>query len=182
MKKLADVADAELTWVQPSMRKQAYELRAGDEVVATLAWQRGSLADALADDRHWTFKRAGFWQPRVTARVAGSDTDIAVFRPAWMGGGTLELAGGKVLRFSAANFWHSQWVWQEPGTDTPLVHFKSQPGLLKTGGQVEITPAARTLPELALLVLLGWYLLILFAHDAAAASAASTAAVVASTS
>lgn len=180
MKKLADVAGTDLTWVQTSIRKQAFELRAGDEVVATLAWQRGSLADALADDRHWTFKRAGFWQPRVTARMAGSDTDVAIFRPTWMGGGTLELAGGKVLRFSAANFWHSQWVWQEPGTKTELVHFKSQPGLLKTGGQVEITPEGKPLAELSLLVLLGWYLLILFAQDSAAASAGSTAAIVAS--
>jgi hypothetical protein len=177
VRKLADVAAEELLWVQPSVRKQAYELRAGTDVVATLTWQRGSLADAEADDHHWTFKRAGFWQPRVTVRVAGSDTDVAIFRPAWMGGGTLELAGGKVLRFSAANFWHSQWNWQEPRTESALVHFKSQQGLLKTGGRVEITPTARTIPELPLLVLLGWYLLILFAQDA---SAASTAAVVAS--
>jgi len=55
-------------------------LRAGDDLVATLRFQRGSLADAEAEGHHWTFKRQGFWQPRVTVRLAGSDADVAVFR------------------------------------------------------------------------------------------------------
>lgn len=62
---------------------------------------------------------------------------------------------------------------------TPLVHFKSQAGLMKMEGQVDIEPAASALAELPLLAVLGWYLLILFARDAAAAG--STAAVVAAT-
>jgi hypothetical protein len=44
MKPISEVADQELLWVQPSIRKQAFELRAGDEVVATLVFQRGTLA------------------------------------------------------------------------------------------------------------------------------------------
>jgi hypothetical protein len=86
--------------------------------------QRGSLANAGSADGDWTFKRSGFWNPRVTARVAGSDTDIAVFRPRWMGGGTLELPDGRAKE--------------------PLIRFKGRHRLMKAKGQVEAAPEAAT--------------------------------------
>lgn len=158
--------------------KQAFELRVSDEVVATLQFQRASLAAGETAEEQWTFKREGFWHPQVTVRVAGSDANVAVFKPAWTGGGTLELPQGRLLRFGAANFWHSQWDWSDPESK-PLVHFKSHAGLLKMEGEVGIEPEAATQSDLPLLVVLGWYLLILFARDSAAASAGSTAAIVA---
>jgi hypothetical protein len=171
MRSIAEVAGSELLWVQPSMMHQAFELRAGDEVVATLAFQRSSLATAQTAEQSWTFKREGFWHPHVTARVADSDQNLAVFRPHWMGGGTLDLGDAGQLRFGAANFWHTQWDWQT-SQGKSLVHFKSQHGFLKSGAQVEIEPDEATNPDLPLLVVLGWYLLVLFARDAAAASSA----------
>ena len=154
--------------------QQAFELRAADEVAATLRFERASLARGETADQQWTFKREGFWHPQVTIRVPDSDVNVAVFRPAWTGGGTLELPGQN-LRFGAANFWHSQWDWLD-ATDKPLVHFKSRAGLLKMDGQVDIETDAASLPELPLLVVLGWYLLILFARDSAAAGGAAAAA------
>jgi hypothetical protein len=175
---IAEVAGQELVWVQPARLKQSFELRATDEAVATLQFQRASLANGEAAQQQWTFKREGFWHPQVTIRVAGSDTNMAVFKPAWTGGGTLELSQGRLLRFGAANFWHSQWDWSDPAGN-PLVHFKSHAGVLKTEGEVGIETAAVGLAELSLLVVLGWYLLILFARDSAAAAGASVAVVAA---
>ncbi len=178
MRPLSEVAGEELLWVQPAARKRVHELRASDEVVATLSFQRGSLADAIAADGHWTFKRQGFWHPRVTARVAGSETDLAQFRPHWMGGGTLESPDGRTTRLTSANLWQTEWVWQE--SDLALIRFKGRHGMLKANGSVAIVPEALSRPDLALLVLLGWYLILLYAEDAAAASAGATVAVVAS--
>jgi hypothetical protein len=149
-------------------------LRAGDDVVATLRFQRGSLADAEAEGHHWTFKRQGFWQPRVTVRVPGSDADVAVFRPHWAGGGTLDFADGGSVRLSSANFWQSEWVWQEK--DQPLMLFKGRHGIVKAKGAVEILPGAAGRPDPPLLVLLGWYLILLHADDTAAATAGATVA------
>jgi hypothetical protein len=101
---ISEAAGEELLWIQPAARRREHELHARDDVVATLRFQRGSLADAEAEGHHWTFKRQGFWQPRVSVRVPGSDADVAVFRPHWAGGGTLEFADGRTLRFSSANF------------------------------------------------------------------------------
>lgn len=174
MRHVSDVADRELTWIQPSARKRDYELRAGEEVIITLHWEKGwgSLATAASGGGRWTLKRAGFWHPHVTVRVAGSETDSAVFRAAWTGSGTLELSPTRQLRWASANFWHSQWTWQQ-ADGTPLVHFKAKAGLTKIQGGVDVEAAALTLPELDLLVPLGWYLLVLYHQDSAAVAASA---------
>jgi hypothetical protein len=173
---ISETAGQELLWIQPAARKRDHELRAGDDIVATLGFQRGSLADAEAAGAHWTFKRQGFWHPRVTVRVAGSDSDLAIFHPRWVGGGALEFPDGRVVRLSSANFWQSEWVWQD--NEKPLIRFKGRHGFIKARGAVEIRPEAVASPDLAMLVLLGWYLILLHAEDSAAASSAASAAAV----
>ena len=172
-------AGQDLKWVQRSARKPAYELRSGEEVIGSLVWQRSSLAVGEMADRRWTIKREGFWHPRVTVRLADSELNTAVFHPSWSGGGIVELTSGRVLRFHAANLWRSKWEWQETEAEA-LVRFKSRRGFSKSGADVEITPAAAGFPELSLLAMLGWYLLVLRDRDSAASG--STAAVVAATS
>jgi hypothetical protein len=179
VKTIKDVALGGLVWVQPARLKQEFELHGGDELVGSLRWERASLATGETENQSWTFKREGFWHPRVTVRVAGSDDNIATFQPGWAGGGTLFLGGGAQLRFAAANFWRSQWDWLD-AQDQPVVQFKSRHGLLKVEGQVEIEPGGIELPDLPLLVVLGWYLLVLFARDAAAASSVASTAVITS--
>src|ERR1700716_253013 len=177
MRLISQVAGEELLWLPPAAPRREHELRGGPAVAAPRRFQRGSLADAEAEGQHWTFKRQGFWQPRVTVRVPGSDADVAVFRPRWAGGGTLEFADGRTAQLRFANFWQSQWVWQEK--DQPLILFKGRHGLVKARGAVEIQPGDASRPDAPLLVLLGWYLILLHADDTAAAS---TAAAVAATS
>lgn len=200
MRLIQEAADQELLWRQPSMMKQEYELRAGDEVLATLRWQKtfGSLALAETAEASWTFKRSGFWRPRVTARPAGSEDDIATFEPKWDGSGTLTTAGSRHFRLVNANFWRSEWAWRDAG-DAPLVRFLNKQ-VFRTESQVVLSPEAASLPETAqlddvyqpvpperlappsaalaelpLLVTLGWYLLVLMAQDSAAATATTAA-------
>src|SRR3982074_509051 len=111
MRTIREVSAQELLWAQPSRMKQAFELRAGDEVVVTLQWARASLATGETAEQKWTFKREGFWHPRITVRAPGSDENVALFNPNWAGGGTLELPEGRAFHFGAANFWRSQWDW-----------------------------------------------------------------------
>ena len=94
-----------------------YELRAGQQLLATLRWQRKTLAEAESADARWTFKREVFWHPQVTIRTAGSDENAA------------------------------------------------------RGQQA---------PGLGLLVVLGWYLILLYARDSAVASAISAGVVASS--
>jgi hypothetical protein len=164
-------AGQDLKWVQRSARKQAYELRAGEEAIGSLVWQRSSLAVGEVADLRWTIRREGFWHPRVTVRVQGSQLNTLVFQPNWRGGGVIEFTRGRILRFQAANLWHTDWDWQEAQGE-PLVRFRSRPGLFKSGADVEITPAAGGFPELSLLAVLGWYMIVLGAQDSAVGSSA----------
>jgi hypothetical protein len=166
MRSIDQVTSRDLVWVRPSSKARAYELRAQEDVIATLRWQKGTLAEATAaDGDHWTFKRAGFWHPRVTVRAAGSEVDLAVFRASWTGSGVLELPPGRAFHWSAVNFWRSRWAWHD-ADGQPLALFKSSGhGRTPAMGRVEIAPAAAAIPELTLLLLLGWYLMVLRIQD-----------------
>jgi hypothetical protein len=172
MQPINTVAGQELIWTRVSKSPLVYELRAGDITVAALRWQHGSLAEAETADGQWTFKRAGFWHPRVTVRVPGSDADVALFAANWHGGGSLHLAAERQFAWSAANFWHSQWAWKD-AAGLPLMTFTSKRGTAPAEGQAEVALAALDLPELSLLAPLGWYLLLLQARDDQAATVAA---------
>ena len=158
MRSIDDVITQELTWTRAGALQRTYELRAGAEVVATVRCAQwwGAHAVVEAGDSHWTFRRVGFWHPRVTVRVVGSETDLATFHARGMGRGMLDLSPTRRFQWGPTRFWHRTWAWRQID-GTPLVHFKIY-GLIKIEGTVEVGPAA-ALPELDLLVPLGWYLL-----------------------
>ena len=121
MKKIAGVIGRELEWVQPSAWKMEYELRAGDELIATLRFRSsfGSFGTGESADGCWTFKRVGFWQTRVTIRGCGSDMDIAMFKNnTWSGGGTLELPDGRKV-LATTNLWQTNFASCENQSEFP---------------------------------------------------------------
>jgi hypothetical protein len=197
MRLIQEAADQELIWRQPSAMKQHYELRAGDEVLATLRWEKnwGSLATARTAEGAWTFKRAGFWQQRVAVWPAGEAREVATFTPKWTGDGALVVAGGRTFRWAGKGFWGLEKFWQAGEDTPPLVGFKHQ-GAIRTEARVVLSPAAAVLPEtvqlddlyrplppeamappsaplaeLPLLVTLGFYLMVLEVMDSAAVAA-----------
>lgn len=199
MRLIQEAADRELFWRQPSAMKSAYELRAGEETLATLTWRSmgGSLATARTAEGAWTFKRSGFWQQRVTARPLDSEREVATFKPEWTGNGTLTLEGGRVYRWVSTGFWRQRSTWQG-AHEAEIVGFSDASGF-KTEGKVELSVVAAALPETAqlddlysplapealappsaplaelpLLVTLGWYLIVLAAQDAAGATVAAS--------
>jgi len=103
-----------------------YELRAGDELVATTRFRSsfGSFAEAESAEGRWTFKRVGFWRTKATIRVSDSDVDLATFKNnTWSGGGTLETRDGQVLR-ATTNFWQTALDFETEDGQT-LIRFKT---------------------------------------------------------
>ena len=123
----------ELLWKQPSARREEYELRAGDEVLATLRWPKswGSLAEAEVAEGRWTFKRVGFWRTRGTLRVAGDEDDIGTLEARWTGNGTLTLASGESYGWESTNLWGTRYGWSD-SRGTELVRFGD--GITPKGG------------------------------------------------
>ena len=180
MKPISRIESSVLHWVQPKALQRSFELYEGQEKVATLEWQKtfGSLALAETATDRWTLKRSGFLRPRVTARVEGSDQDVALFIPSWTGSGAVEFPNGRVLQWKPLNFWCTKWVFTG-AQEEPLVQFSHEgEGLkdfFKTQARVELGKNARHMDELPLLVVLGLYLIILHQDDASAVAAATAA-------
>jgi hypothetical protein len=158
MKSIRELSGEKLIWSQKS-GSQEFELRGGDELIATLRWQKpaGSLAVGVSAEGRWTLKRAGFFTPVITARRAGSDVDLAVFNPAR---GVLDYTGNRRFRWVTKGFFHSEYSFvTEDGR--PIVTFKPTNDLVAGRGQMEIGRATTPDLELSLLALLGWYFIVL---------------------
>lgn len=170
---ICQVTEQDLLWTRPRTFKREYELRAGDELLSTLRWQKAcsSLARAESVGGSWTFKRSGCFSQTVTARVSGSEADAAVFRPGWWSGGTLLFSDGRCYRWLHTSFWRSEWAFVEEG-DQSLIHFKSRFAFWTQAAEVKVVPGTVTVPDLFLLIALGWYLMLLQSEDAAGAAAA----------
>jgi hypothetical protein len=173
MRSIREVAEHTLRWAQPGALSREYELRAGDEVLATLRWQKtfGSLALAEAADGTWTFKRSGFLRPKVTVRAPGSEAEVAVFKPSWGGEGTLRFSEGRGYQWVNTSFWRSEWAFTNEAGE-PLIHFKPEVAFFKQAAEVKVEPRAVTASDLPLLTVLGWYLMLLLSEDAGAAAGA----------
>jgi hypothetical protein len=162
-------SDHHLTWVHPTPQTREFELRAGDDAVGTLAWESGTGSRAVAgtSEGNFSLKRLGFLHPHVTVRHAGEDLNVARFDPNLAGGGVVHFAEGRQYRW-ATNFWLSQWSWVD-SAGNHVVSFKRHFSQDKREGDVELRSAGGEIPHAALLVILGWYLIILMAEDHAAA-------------
>lgn len=156
-----------LTWVHPNTAQREYALRAGDDTLATLTWEKGhgSLATARTANAECTFKRIGFFQPHITARLKNTNSDVARFELGAGGGGVIHLANGHIFRW-ASNLWRSEWAWVN-AAGVHGIRFRRDFAMDKIEGTVELIPKALPDREVPLLVCLGWYIVILLAEDAA---------------
>lgn len=163
MKKI--VAGAELTWTHPEPERRSYELRSGSELMARLSWttEAGSLAEGTTDDGVWTFKRAGFLKPRVTVRSIDQGRDVAIFEANPAGGGLLQLLDGHFYNWRT-NFWRAEFAWIAANGKAVVESTRSFSVDGKTEGRARIAATELDSNQLSLLVLLGWYLVMMSAE------------------
>ena len=177
MKPLSELGGAELYWMQPTLKRN-FELRAEDDLYATLMFETtfGSLATAKSAAGTWTFKRVGFFKPRVTVRVQGEENNLMVYYPERAGAeGVLEFTDGETYVWKLANFWATQY--QIVNTENrPLISYTSKinnlTDLIKDQARVDIAPEAQDNDKLALLLQIGWYLIVLQQEDVMATATA----------
>jgi hypothetical protein len=163
MRTINSVASEELRWIKPTSELPYELLSADDEVVGQLQLDRAWRGDSDTAGQRWTFRRGGFWRQHVTVRVPGSELNIAVFYSSWKKGGTLELEGGRKLRLCLPTLLKWQWTWRD-SQGNPLVHLKEP--LLASDCRVTIEKDAAESPDVPLLVVRGWYLLVVWAREA----------------
>jgi len=174
MDKIASFIGLPLQWSRPSLLKPQYELKSGEDLVATLRFRSiwGTFATAQSEEGCWTFKRVGFWQTRATIRPCDSEEEIAMFRNnTWSGGGTLLFPDGRQY-LASTNFWQTQCEFKTEGGES-LIHYRNR-GVFRSSAEVTILPKAQDLAELPWMVMLGWYLILMMQSDSAASAAATS--------
>jgi hypothetical protein len=172
MKAISRIASPTLRWAPVGRR--SYQLQGGEELAATLDWAaaRGSLATGEAADGSWTFKRAGFLRPRVTVRVKGGRTDLALLHSIRSRESRLDFADGRRFAWGPTRARRREMAFFDPA-GAVVVAFLIRVKLFKHYAEVEIGPDKRDLPELSLLALLGWYRLVLQIEEEAALAASA---------
>jgi len=173
MEPIKNYIQKELIWTQPSAFKEEYELRSDDAQLGTVAFRSswGTLAAVEAASGCWTFKRVGFFSTRVTIRRCDSEKELASFRNnTWSGGGTLELANGRVFR-ATTNFWQTK-LELVTEQDDVILHYSDIGGFFRRSANLVIEPVAAMIPDLDWVVLLSWYLVVMMYRDSASAATA----------
>jgi len=154
-----------MIWAKPNWKSGNYELRLGEQRIATLKFRSmwGTFATGETADGRWTFKRVGFFQNRVTVRAASSEAELGVFVNNWKMGGTLELPDGRKY-LGNTNFWMTRFGFTDEAGQ-PLVSYRRIGGMTSLSAAVEIEPAGAELSEVSWLVLLGWYVAVMLHQD-----------------
>jgi hypothetical protein len=159
---LASVDRSALRWLRTGEDPIEFTLSSGDRAVLTVRWEKrsGSLASIDAADGQWTVKRSGFLNPHIVLRVAGSAKEVARVTVHW-NYHRIELAGGRAYRFHRAGVLVPAWqVTNAVGTE--VAHLEPvRDGRRLEGGAVLVSPAGVDLPELATILGITWYFIVL---------------------
>ena len=183
MNSLTNLSGEQLNWIQPKTAHQLFELKTQNDVYGILNFPKshGSLAEAETADGKWTLKRVGFFHPHITIRNYGEENDLGIFKPNIMAtSGTLEFNGGRKYVWEASNFWATKFDFKNEAGDS-VVTFKSgieDPKLkdwFKTQARVEFVKGKEPAEDISLLIMLGWYLIIVLQMDSAAGAVVAAA-------
>jgi hypothetical protein len=166
MNPIREALGLDLQWTRIKRWKRAFELHSGDEVLAMLYPEKGTNSMiAEAADGHWALKRRSFWNADIVITDLTSQTEIAVVRRGR--NKSVAFSDGRLFTFTKSSFWRNEWVWLND-EGTPLVHYQR-------GNSLMVEPSALSLPELSLLVIVGWHLLVLQREEDTASTAAMVA-------
>jgi hypothetical protein len=170
MRTIQEAAPSTLSWHQPRAFRGEYELWAGDELLATL-WSGssfGAIMGAKTGASEFSIRTEGFFQDLIAVREVGAVGVAAYFRKG-SAERQLALSDNRGYGWKMLSFWSRRWAFVDD-SDRPLVSFQAWSQSFRAGCDVAIDPGALALPELPILVILGWYLL-LRENEAAMAAA-----------
>ncbi|MEO5989726.1 MAG: hypothetical protein ABIU54_13040 [Candidatus Eisenbacteria bacterium] len=153
------------------MFRRLYELRAGEELLATVESRAlfNSAAVATTASGRSLLRHAGLFRGNVLLSAEDAGTPRITFHPGWVGKGIARCASGRELRWKRADFWGRAWRFED-ASELGVLSFVRGPTWFRTAVSVEPSEAARALPELTDLTLLGFYLLLLMQRQAHAAA------------
>jgi hypothetical protein len=157
----SSVDSSALRWIRTQPSPAGYSLRAGEQEVATLSFERsgGSRATARTAEATWTLKRAGFLQPTILVRQDGRPEPVARLSAHLT---RHEIVVGRGPGYRLRHVSHLVPAWRlTTDRGEELLHIEPVPeGRALEAGAVIVSEAARAGPTL-LLAVVSWYFIVL---------------------
>jgi hypothetical protein len=178
MRELRSVDYRQLRWKQVAFGARDFELRAGDDLVGRLYWPKwlSDRAVAKCAEGVWLIDRPGFFRDKVVVTDVGSRVRVGIFVPNWLGDGKLSLTNGRLYQWYRTKAFSNSWAFADKN-EVVLIEIHDWMRCFKHEAEVKLRIGVISLPEISLLILIGWYLAYMNIQDAAAAVAAACAAV-----
>lgn len=163
MKPMREMGDREWVWDQPRRFAEYFELRASGELLATLSHEAGfsplrPFHMETAEGR-WDIKRSHLFRFDFAVRRPGDAEPLAQYKPNWIGRGKLLVPNGLEYSWKLVSILKFEWGWMDAG-GSPLILFRPMFALARARAHVEVTGTALRMPELPLLSVLGWLLML----------------------
>lgn len=138
-------------WKQDDTWGKQFALVTDAGQVASLQFDSalGSRATASFGPHSWTFKRSGFWRPKVTIRLSGSELEYATFTPHWMYAGHLVIEQSRHYNWKHTSFFGFSFHW-ETIDGTELVRLPNRGLVFEKKSEVVISDAGSQLTDLPL--------------------------------
>jgi hypothetical protein len=165
-----------LAWSK-SRPRGTYELKLGSEVIGSIRNTSflSRTALAISSEGRWIFRRVSWLVSRIEIVDSAFGNVIALFKPNWLGGGTLRFCDGSIFRLSSKGCWRPIWnVSNEAGQILLRIETRSKEVQLLSCRTFE--EFGRTKKRLTLLTMFAWYRVVQTADDAALTAAIGAAA------
>ena len=173
------LASQGLTWKHTRFFKREYELQLGHQTIAKLYWPKALSQQAIGEmgGESWTFERKGILHPKTTILKIGDSEQAGSYETANMvGKGFLTLNHGVSYQWTNIDGGYRGWVWQEL-YGTPVVTFKPKSKWTYSEWLTNPEPSIMTSPNLNLLMVFGFYLILKSQEQGAAGSTSSASSV-----
>lgn len=158
-------AYGEMAWRRPGLFRRELILEAGSEQLASLTWEKwyGFEAAGESADGRWHLRRRRISSVMGACAVldAGTGAEVATFARNWRGSGEVRFASGARYAWKPEGFWRRTYSWTTE-SGARLIGFRARLGFGATY-EMTIEPAARSVAELPVLVLLGGYVMAMLA-------------------
>jgi len=152
-----------LHWTQPKRLQTDYVLRSKDHIFGTLKYEENHFirrAVATTAEVEWRFKYTRFSLPKVTIQQKNDLLAETIMETNWGSSGHLLFAGDCHYGWKSTNDAETEYHFFTP-EGRSLVFFRPRFGFLKFEAETEIDPVALQNPHIPLLLMLGWFLLLI---------------------
>jgi len=152
----------DFAWRRPTLLSREMILEAGSETLASLRWDKWYSFDAVAEsaDGRWRLHRRRLISVLSSCVVteAATGAEVATFQRNWRSTGEVRFASGSQFHWGFEGFWRRTYFWAD-GSGTQLMTMRSVLGFGLHRYEMSVDPAARSLAELPVLVMLGGYVM-----------------------